>query len=81
MDARNGEILTIPISKLDVSTEFRKQCSIMGFETLKAVTEIEPEVLLKKRGFNYNWLGELIEFLSKHQLLEALQPLPGNSRD
>jgi hypothetical protein len=80
MELRNEEILTAPVSKLDVSAEFKQQCSIMGFETLKEVTETEPAVLLEKRGFSYKWLGELIEFLSKHQLLEALQPLPGSSR-
>ena len=80
MEVRNQEILIIPISELDVSTVFKQQSAIMGFQTLKAVTETKPELLLNRRGFNYNWLGELIEFLSKNQLLEALQPLPGSSR-
>ncbi|WEA00721.1 hypothetical protein [Mucilaginibacter sp. SJ] len=80
MEAKNTAILKTFISELEFSNEFILQSSAMGFETIEEITDISPELLINWKGFDYNWLGELIRFLSKHQLLEVLQPLPGSSR-
>lgn len=80
MEVKNPLILKTPITELEFSDQFILQSEAMGFKTIAEMTDILPEELLKRKGFDYNWLGELVRFLSKHQLLEILQPLPGSSR-
>lgn len=72
-------IVEMPIITLDLSDDFKILSGRMGFRTLQDVIIVPPEILLQKRGFNYNWLGELISFLSDRGLLHLLQPLPGNN--
>ena len=67
------ELLQTPIDKLGFSTEFCKACRSMHFSTLKDITSILPERLIKKEGFSYNWLGELSKYLDKRGLLHLLQ--------
>jgi hypothetical protein len=69
-----------PISLLGLSKDFLNASKAMEFETIADVLAIEPMELVNREGFNYNWLGELVKFLSKHKLLYLLQPLPGNNR-
>jgi hypothetical protein len=52
---------------------------MMGYHTLQDILAEKPGVIFTQEGFDYNWLGELSKFLSKHQLLYLLQPLPGKS--
>jgi hypothetical protein len=68
-----------PISGLGLSNDFLKTSEKMAFGTIAEILKVDPVDLLKRDGFNYNWLGELIEFLTKHQLLHILQPIPGKS--
>ena len=69
--------LTVPISKLFFSHEFEWQCQEMGFEKLEDILLLQPEDLMAKPGFNYRWLGELSDFLTKNDLIHLLQPTPG----
>ena len=67
------ELLHIPIDRLGFSAEFCKACISMHFSTLKDVTSVLPERLIKKEGFSYSWLGELSAYLDKKGLLHLLQ--------
>jgi hypothetical protein len=67
------ELLETPIDKLGFSTEFCKACRSMDLGTLKDITSILPERLIKKEGFSYHWLGELSTYLDKRGLLHLLQ--------
>jgi hypothetical protein len=67
------ELLQTPIDRLGFSTEFCNACNSMQFSTLKDITSIGPERLIKKEGFSYNWLGELSAYLDKRGLLHLLQ--------
>ena len=72
-------MITRPISLLGLSKDFLKASKAMGFETIADILAVQPMILVEKEGFNYNWLGELVKFLTKHKLLYLLQPLPGNN--
>lgn len=68
-----------PIVHLGFSKDFLNASKIMEVETIADVLAIEPLKLVDKKGFNYNWLCELSEFLNKHHMLHLLQPAPGKS--
>lgn len=70
-----------PLTLLGLSSDFLNASRMMEFETIADILKVEPMDLVGRAGFNYNWLGELTEFLSKHHLLHILQPIPGKSQD
>jgi len=72
-------ILEKKISSLEFSGEFKALSIQMGYATLQQVIATDPAIVQKKEGFNYTWLGELIEFLMKNNLLHLLQPIQGNN--
>ena len=72
-------LIQTPISKLYFSHQFEWQCQSMGFATLEEILVLSPEELLVRPGFTYHFLGELSDFLNKHQLLHLLQSTPGRS--
>jgi hypothetical protein len=72
-------LINQPISVLGLSKGFLQASKEMGFETIAGVLATDPAELVTKDGFNYNWLGELVRFLTKHELLDLLQPLPGKT--
>jgi len=74
-------VLQMPIKTLGFSRKFELQCDQMGFTTLEDILVLNPEELLKRSGFSFEWLGELSNFLNKHQLLHLLQPVPGRNFD
>lgn len=67
------EMLQTPFEKLGFSAAFCKVCNTMHFSTLNDITSIQPEELINKKGFSYNWLGELSAYLDKKGLLHLLQ--------
>jgi hypothetical protein len=71
-----GKIITEPLKNLEFSKDFLQANTRMGFENLADILAENRESLLRKEGFNYRWLAELVEFLSARQLLHLLQPLP-----
>jgi DNA-directed RNA polymerase alpha subunit len=73
------EILSKPITELGLSGPFCEQSKRMGFDKLEDICLILPEQLVKTEGFTYAWLGELIDYLDRHQLLYLLQPIPGKN--
>ncbi len=73
------QILSTPIGEAEFSKDFSERCKLMGFETVAEIVYTAPYELIKKRGFSYTWLGELIEFLNKYQALHLMQPIPGKS--
>jgi len=75
-----NEILSRPLTELGFSEMFYEACEMMQFETMADIVFVVPGELIRKRGFSYTWLGELIDFLNKYQALHLLQPIPGKSR-
>jgi len=75
----DSNLLEQPIEELRFSEKFKECCRLMEYTTLKDLIEASPQEMFDKSGFNYNWLGELVEFLSENQLIYLLQPLPGRS--
>jgi hypothetical protein len=69
-------IINEPVTKLGLGEEFDNGCRQMGFNTLKDILILTPDQLITTDGFNYNWLGQLVRFLSENKLLYYLQPLP-----
>lgn len=70
-------IINKPITDLGLGKEFDKGCQKMGFDTLKQILIKTPTELISADGFNYNWLGQLVTYLSANKMLHFLQPLPG----
>jgi len=73
-------VLLIPINELPASAFFKAGGAEMGFKTLQDILHTAPGDLRAKEGFNYVWLGELIDFLTERGILHLLQPTQGNSR-
>lgn len=70
-------IINKPITDLGLGEEFDNGCRKMGFDTLKQILIKTPTELISTDGFNYNWLGQLVTYLSANKMLHFLQPLPG----
>ncbi|SDD99636.1 hypothetical protein SAMN05216464_103279 [Mucilaginibacter pineti] len=75
------EVINKPVNELGVGKEFINGCERMGFKTLKDILVLTPKQLISKDGFNYNWLGDLVKYLSGNGLLHYLQPLPGREKE
>jgi len=72
-------IINAPIESLEFTKEFIESSEKMGFDTIAAILAYGRGELVKKDGFSYHWLGELVAFLSRHKLIHLLQPMPGNN--
>lgn len=70
-------IINQPITDLGLGEEFNNDCRTMGFSTLKQILVKTPNELISTDGFNYNFLGQLVTYLSANKMLHFLQPLPG----
>jgi len=64
------------ISNLPVSTGFIEKCHMMGFNTLKEITDKGWIALMQKEGFTYRWFAELMTLLESNQLVYMLQAKP-----
>lgn len=73
--------ITQSIVMLGFSSGFVEASEKMGFQTIADILAAGRENLLKKEGFSYHWLAELITFLSEHKLIHLLQPMPGSNHD
>ncbi|WP_184550928.1 hypothetical protein [Mucilaginibacter sp. FT3.2] len=74
-----SDILEKKISKMKFSKEFKVSSIGLGYDTLQQIIATDPTILQKKKGFNYVWFGELVEFLVEKKLLHLLQPKQGNN--
>ncbi|PWK72911.1 hypothetical protein LX99_04241 [Mucilaginibacter oryzae] len=74
-------ILAVDINELEMSEEFKAASRQMGFGTLQEIIATDAAELFRKDGFNYNWFGELIRYLTEKGLANLLQPLPGRNPD
>ncbi|MEZ2338817.1 hypothetical protein AB6735_24415 [Mucilaginibacter sp. RCC_168] len=72
-------ILAEKIGMMAFSKEFKESSAKMGYATLRQIVSEDPAILQKKDGFNYIWLGELLEFLTENNLLHLLQSTQGNN--
>ena len=73
------EFLALTVEQLPVNEIFKLRCKLMGFGNLQEIVDTLPVVLLKSKGFTYDWLAELSLLLSGWGLLHQLQP-PMESR-
>ena len=71
----NHEILNLQLSALPLSNEFKEKSKRLGFETIEDVRKVAPQELILMEGFDYNWLGELIEYMESKGELGLLQQL------
>lgn len=74
-------ILNRRISGPEFSFGFCERCRVMGYGTLAEIIATPPAEIMAKKGFTYDWLAELSEFLDKNGLLYLLQPIPGRRYD
>jgi hypothetical protein len=73
------DLIFKPLHSLGFSDKFMAASKEMEFEKINDILAVAPMELVEKKGFNYNWLGELVTYLSKHGLVYLLQPLPGKN--
>jgi len=78
-EMNDSEILNTEIKDLPVSENFYLRSKLMGYSRIQDIVETPPNVLLSKEDFNYNYLGELVSLLKRHNILHKLQPLPGST--
>lgn len=69
-------LLNKDISTLPASIAFKEQCNVMGFNTLKDITDKGWIALMQKRDFTYRWFGELMTLLESNQVIYMLQAKP-----
>ena len=74
-----NQLINIPIRNLGLSEEFANNSNKMGYKTIQEIIDTRPEKLLANENFSYTWLGELSEFMMKHDILHLLQPATGKS--
>jgi hypothetical protein len=73
------ELLTAPLSGLELSGRFCAQSREMGFTCLEDILSCMPDQLAASDAFSYTWLNELTVFLEQRGLLHLLQSIPGKS--
>jgi hypothetical protein len=76
-----NKLINIPVQELGLSEEFSKNADSMGYRTIQEIIDARPEELSANKDFSYTWLGELSEFMMKHDILHLLQPATGKSYD
>jgi hypothetical protein len=69
------------IEQPEFSLKFCKQAEKMGFTTIGQIVNLKPIEIIAKDGFDYEWLGELKDYLMSKGLLNLLQPIPGRTYD
>lgn len=67
------KLLYEPIAFLGMTEKFVKGCEAMGFATINEIMEIDPKDLVKRDGFDYKWLAELVSYLDGKGMLHLLQ--------
>lgn len=67
------DILNNSLDSLTLSNEFKLKAKKLGFSNIQEISKTKPKVLLQMEGFDYNWLGELIDFLKAEGKLNVLQ--------
>lgn len=71
----HNEILKIQLSALPLSDEFKEKSKILGLETIEDVRKVAPKELVLMEGFDYNWLGELIDYLASKGEIGLIQSI------
>ena len=72
-------IMEQPLATLEFSEDFLSACKKMGFGTLNEIVSDDPEVLVKRSDFSYQWLSELSRYLISIDALHLLQEIRGNN--
>jgi hypothetical protein len=75
---RDRHITERPLGELGFSREFLRSCEAMGYRTVTDILADGAVNIQRQACFSYNWLEELVSFLKENELLELLQPTPGN---
>lgn len=66
-------VLQQPIKKLPFSETFILRCKLMEFSTLEGIIATKEKKLMAHKEFNYIWFNELLDYLSKYDLLYLLE--------
>jgi len=66
-------VLKEPINNLQFSNEFKAFAHSHHFNTVAELLEEKVSLLLKKPGFNFHMLQELIQFLEQRNMTNLLQ--------
>lgn len=77
----DSDILDRKIAQSGLTASFCRQAAKMGFTTLREIVKLTPAKLLNKCQPDYEWLGELSDYLLSKGLLKLLQPIPGRKYD
>lgn len=67
------ECLHVPIKNLPFSNEFISFVNSLHIETLDEMLQVDLSDLIKKPGFTYHVLQELVQFLEKENLAGLLK--------
>lgn len=64
----------MPLEMAGLSYSFLAKAKMMGFETLDEIFSTKRDELIRREGFTFHWLSELISFLQERNALHLLQP-------
>ena len=67
------ECLFEPIKDLSLSQEFKLLADSLHYKTLDEMLQVKISILLKKPGFTYHILQELVQFLERKDLANLLK--------
>ena len=74
MDLTNQkDCLYQPINNLELSNEFKALADSLNYNTLNELLQEKASLLLKKPGFTFHLLQELIQYLEKRDLADLLK--------
>ena len=74
MDLTNQkDFLHVPINDLELSNEFKSLVNSLNYNTLNDLLQEKASLLLKKPGFTFHLLQELIQYLEKRDLADLLK--------
>ena len=74
MDLTNQkDCLGKPINDIELSNEFKSLAKSLNYNTLNELLQEKASLLLKKPGFTFHLLQELIQFLEKRDLADLLK--------
>ena len=61
-----------PIKDLSLSSEFKTLADSLQYKTLEEMLKVKVSLLLKKPGFTFHMMQELVQFLEKRDLANLL---------
>lgn len=64
------ELLDTPINRLNKASEgFKIRAKLLGFKTIREITDSDKEALHNHFQFDYGWYTELLKLLKEYELV------------